>query len=93
MKHRQVFLSVLLMFLFTAMPTSSQQPKALFYLTREPQSVRSFMAHADKIDVLVPNWYSIDASGLLSGGPNPLVLESARQHHVLEALSWQIFVE
>ena len=82
MKHRQVFLYVFLMFLFTAMSTSAQQPKALFYLTREPKSVRSFLAHADKIDVLVPNWYSIDASGLLSGGPNPLVLESARQHHV-----------
>jgi len=60
----------------------AQQPKSLFYMTREPKSVRSFLAHADKIDLLVPAWYGVDADGLLSGGPNPLVLETAKQHHV-----------
>src|ERR1700675_468163 len=60
----------------------AQQPKALFYMTREPKSVRSFLAHADKIDLLVPAWYGVDADGLLSGGANPLVLETAKQHHV-----------
>jgi len=44
--------------------------------------VRSFMAHVDKIDILVPAWYSVDADGLVSGGPNPEVLEVAKQHHV-----------
>jgi spore germination protein YaaH len=63
-------------------PVRAEQPKALFYLTREPKSVRSFLAHAEKIDILVPTWYSVDANGLVSGGPNPLVLETARQHHV-----------
>src|SRR5580704_19161913 len=67
---------------FGATPGNAQQPKALFYMTREPKSVRSFLAHADKIDLLVPAWYSVDADGLLSGGPNPLVLETAKQHHV-----------
>lgn len=51
-------------------------------MTREPQSVRSFLLHADKVDILSPNWYSVDSSGLVSGGPNPLVPETARQHHV-----------
>ncbi len=51
-------------------------------MTREPKSVRSFLAHADKIDILVPAWYGVDADGLVSGGPNPMVLETARQHHV-----------
>jgi spore germination protein YaaH len=60
----------------------AQQPKALFYMTRDPKSVRSFLDHADKIDILVPAWYVVDASGLVSGGPNPLVLETAREHHV-----------
>src|SRR5580698_5772940 len=60
----------------------AQQPKALFYMTREPKSVRSFLAHADKIDLLVPAWYGVDADGLLSGGANPLVMETAKQHHV-----------
>src|SRR5271169_5905354 len=69
-------------FTFLAPAGRAQQPKALFYMTREPKSVRSFLAHADKIDILVPAWYSVDANGLVSGGPNPLVLEAARQHHV-----------
>jgi spore germination protein YaaH len=70
-------------FLLTGTPSiHAKQPKSLFYLTREPASVRSFLAHTDKIDILVPTWYVVDASGLVSGGPNPLVLETARQHHV-----------
>jgi len=68
---------------FLLAPTGrAQEPKSLFYMTREPNSVRSFLAHADKIDILVPAWYAVDADGLVSGGPNPLVLETARQHHV-----------
>jgi spore germination protein YaaH len=67
---------------FSAPAGLAQQPKSLFYMTREPKSVRSFLAHADRIDLLVPAWYSVDAGGLLSGGPNPLVLETAKQHHV-----------
>jgi len=60
----------------------AEQPKFPFLLTRDPKAVRSFLAHADKIDILVPAWYSVDSNGLVSGGPNPLVLETARQHHV-----------
>ena len=51
-------------------------------MTRDPNSVRSFLAHADKIDTLVPAWYVVDSNGLVSGGPNPLVMDTARQHHV-----------
>ena len=82
MNLRHIFPILFLLSAFTAMSTRAQQPASLLYLTREPKSVRSFLAHADKIDLLVPAWYSLDSSGLLSGGPNPLVLESARQHHV-----------
>jgi spore germination protein YaaH len=57
-------------------------PSALMYMTDGPESVRSFVAHADKIDVIVPTWYQVDANGLVTGAPNPLVLETARQHHV-----------
>jgi spore germination protein YaaH len=60
----------------------AQQPKALFYMTRDPNSVRSFLAHADKIDLLVPAWYGVDATGLVSGGPDPSVLAAAREHDV-----------
>lgn len=68
--------------LSTSQAARAQQAKALFYMTREPKSVRSFLAHADKIDILVPAWYGVNADGLVSGGPNPLVMDTARQHHV-----------
>jgi len=82
MKRSITFFVSLAAILFSAPVGLAQQPKALFYMTREPKSVRSFLAHADKVDLLVPAWYSVDADGLLSGGPNPLALETAKQHHV-----------
>lgn len=82
MRHPQTLFAIVLIFFFAATPVHAQQPKSLFYMTREPQSVRSFLAHADKVDILSPNWYSVDSNGLVSGGPNPQVLETARQHHV-----------
>jgi spore germination protein YaaH len=58
------------------------RPKALFYMTESPQSVRSFLAHVNKVDIIVPTWYQVDANGLVWGGPNPLVLQTAKAHHV-----------
>ena len=80
MKGSQILLATVLTF-FTV-PADAQQPRSIFYMTREPQSVRAFLAHADKIDILSPSWYAVDSSGLLSGGPNPEVMETARQDHV-----------
>jgi spore germination protein YaaH len=79
MKNKWLFLAFLFVFSTTA---RADQPKSLFYMTRDAKSVRSFLAHADKIDLLVPAWYSVDSDGLLSGGPNPEVMEAARTHHV-----------
>lgn len=80
MKRIFVFL-----FLLTLVTTASaaERPKSLFYLTSDTSSIRSFQEHADKIDILVPAWYQVNAEGLVSGGPNPLVQEMARQHHVV----------
>ena len=66
------FLSLLFVSGFAS--AGAQNPKALFYLTRSPASVRSFLAHAEQIDILVPTWYSVDQDGLVAGGTNPLVL-------------------
>ncbi len=52
-------------------------PSALFYMTDSPDSVRSFLAHSGKIDVLVPAWYNVDENGLVTGAPNATVLASA----------------
>ncbi|MGH9617109.1 MAG: glycosyl hydrolase family 18 protein [Acidobacteriaceae bacterium] len=51
-------------------------------MTDSPASVRSFLAHSSKIGILVPAWYLVDGNGLVSGGPNPLVLEVARKQHL-----------
>ena len=47
-----------------------------------PNSVKSFVEHADKIDIIVPAWYSVDGNGLVWGGPNPEVMKAAGDHHV-----------
>ena len=72
---------VLLLLLSTSV-FASAQPKALFYMIETPNSVKSFTEHADKIDVIVPAWYSVDGNGLVWGGPNPVVLKTAAEHHV-----------
>ena len=61
---------------------ASAQPKALFYMTDGVNSVKSFIDHADKIDTLIPAWYSVDGNGLVWGGPNPSVLKIAMDRHV-----------
>src|SRR5580704_19198884 len=72
----------LLFVLFSTVAIAAAQPKALFYMIETPNSVKSFTEHADKIDILVPAWYSVDGNGLVWGGPNPDVLKTAAQHHV-----------
>jgi spore germination protein YaaH len=52
-------------------------PVALFYLTDNPNSVRSFLAHYKQIGLLVPTWYSVDENGLVTGEPDPTVLDIA----------------
>lgn len=75
---RRLILSLLLCFCAAA----HGQPKALFYLTNSPESTRSYFAHARKIDLLVPTWYSVDGDGLVTGAPNPPVLESAHRENL-----------
>ncbi|MGA3089409.1 MAG: glycosyl hydrolase family 18 protein [Terriglobales bacterium] len=70
------------LFLFLSALLGSAQPKALFYMTDSPASVKSFTEHASKIDVIVPAWYGVDGNGLMWGGPNPDVLATAARHHV-----------
>lgn len=72
----------LLLWLAIGTPLLWAQPKALFYMTTSPQSVQSFLDHADKIDILVPTWYSMDVHGMVWGGPNPQVMQVAHEHHV-----------
>ena len=52
MKRKFFIVAAIILF---GLPVRAEQPKSLFYLTRDPKSVRSFLAHADKIDILVPH--------------------------------------
>lgn len=74
--------SFFFVFLCLTATLATAQPRALFYMTENPNSVKSFLEHADKIDVIVPTWYSVDGNGLVWGGPDPQVLRAAAQHHV-----------
>jgi spore germination protein YaaH len=73
---RQLFLASALLLVCAAGVCA--QPAALFYMTNDPGSVRSFLAHSAKIDLLVPTWYTVDEDGLVTGAPNPLVLKTAQ---------------
>ena len=71
--------SVLWLALLVATTVQAKSPTALFYLMETPKSMRSFLAHADQIDLLVPTWYGVDAAGLVQGAPNPYVLQLAKE--------------
>ena len=70
---------VLLLILLSCGVALHAKPVALFYLTDTPDSIRSFLAHEKKIDLLVPTWYSVDADGLVTGAPNTTVLDAAHR--------------
>lgn len=61
---------------------SAQAPEALFYMTKESRSVQAFIDHVDKIDLLAPGWYDVNEEGLVSGGPNILVLNIAKEQKI-----------
>ncbi len=75
-------LSLLLTLLFLAAADLYARPSALFYLTNSPDAIRSFLAHANQIDVVVPTWYAVDSDGLVTGAPDPLVMGAAQREHV-----------
>lgn len=71
-------LSALMLALVLAVPAMAKNPTALFYLMGTQKSTNSFLANVDKIDVLVPTWYGVDANGLVNGGPNEYLYRIAR---------------
>jgi spore germination protein YaaH len=72
-----VFLAI-----FTCASSLFAKPVTLFYMTDSPESIRSFFAHSAKIDLLVPTWYNVDEDGLVTGAPNPAVLETAHNERL-----------
>src|SRR5215471_5000935 len=76
------FLAFLLLSVLPVVANCAERPKSLFYLTSEPTSIRSFLAHADKVDLVVPTFYTVNSEGLVSGAPNPMVMDAAKKAHV-----------
>src|ERR1700761_2487314 len=72
----------LLLCLLLAVPAAFAQPKTLFYMTDHPDSVRDFMEHQTKIDIIVPTWYGVDSNGLVFGEPDPAVMRVVKQRHI-----------
>jgi spore germination protein YaaH len=58
------------------------QTKTLFYMTDHSDSVRDFIQHQDKIDIIVPTWYDVDANGLVYGEADPIVERVVKQRHI-----------
>lgn len=81
---KKVLPGVLSLFAFALLPAAlaAQQLKTLFYLEDGALSAQSFMEHRDKIDILVPTWYAVDGTGLVTGEPDPVVLKAAKQAHI-----------
>jgi len=77
MKRRISFLFGVFLAATILAPRAQAKPVALFYLISSPNSVRTFLAHYKQIDLLVPAWYSVDSDGLVTGDPNPTVLDVA----------------
>jgi spore germination protein YaaH len=51
-------------------------------MTDHPDSVRDFLAHQTKIDIIVPTWYNVDENGLVSGESDPTVMRVVKQRHM-----------
>ena len=77
-----MILRLILVVLAVVSAQAETRPVALFYMTDSPDSVRSFLAPSGKIGMLVPTWYSVDANGLVYGGPNHTVMEVARKQNL-----------
>ena len=60
----------------------ARTPSAMFYLMSTQKSIGSFVQHVSKIDVVVPTWYNVDQNGLVSGQPNPYVMQVAKANGV-----------
>lgn len=56
--------------------------KTMFYMQENAAGIRSFEQHKDKIDILVPTWYSVNGHGLVAGEPDRKVLGEAKDAHV-----------
>lgn len=58
------------------------QPERLFYYIDDERSYESLLEHIDRIDILAPGAFSVDADGIVWGDIDPRVLALAAQNDV-----------
>ncbi|HEV2448478.1 MAG TPA: glycosyl hydrolase family 18 protein [Candidatus Sulfopaludibacter sp.] len=67
-----------------AAPAAQTKPAItlLMYLVNRPDSIASFRAHADKVSIIAPQTFSMDAQGFIAGEVPPEVLRIAKENGV-----------
>lgn len=63
-------------------PARKPQITTLMYLVNRPDSIASFRAHADRISIIAPQTFSMDAKGFVLGEVPPEVMRIAAEKHV-----------
>ncbi len=76
------FMFRLIMVLVLAAVCLGAETKAVFYMTQTPDSMRSFLDHADQVGILIPTAYKVDDRGLVWGALDPKILQAAAAHGV-----------
>jgi spore germination protein YaaH len=68
----------------TCLSATVRKPEitTLIYLVNRRDCIDSFRAHADKISIIAPQTFSMDAQGFVMGEVPPDVMAIAREHHV-----------
>jgi hypothetical protein len=62
-----------------APPLRAQGTEALWYSTNDEASVRSFLAHADRVSIIAPQAFALDSMGVVTGRIDPRVLARTRR--------------
>lgn len=68
--------------LLTAHAARAQTLESIWYSTPDEKSTASFLAHADRISVIAPQVFSLDAKGTIHGTIDPRIVATARAKRV-----------
>ncbi len=75
-------LSFILVLAGTALAAPKPAITTLIYLVNRPDSIAAFRAHADRISIIAPQTFSMDARGFIGGEVPPEVLRIAAEKRV-----------
>jgi spore germination protein YaaH len=56
--------------------------EGLWYMVNSEESIRSFLDNVDRVSILAPQAFQVDARGQIRGGVDERVLEAARDHRI-----------